>query len=130
MGIVLKKIHHIQIFIPPETEEACKRFYGEILGLEEFPKPEAWRKNGGAWYRHGPNELHLSRMRRPEDNLNSLRHVCYMVADLDEAERVMRQAGIEIIPDDRPHEAWRRFYVRDPGGNYIEIAQRNEAQAN
>ena len=128
MSIRVTQVHHIQIFVPSETEEACKRFYGEILGLEEFPKPEAWRKNGGAWYRHGPNELHLSRLRHPEDNLNSQRHVCYMVADLDEAEQVMREAGVAIVPDDRPFDMWRRFYVRDPGGNFIEIAQLNEPE--
>jgi catechol 2,3-dioxygenase-like lactoylglutathione lyase family enzyme len=128
MSVGVKQVHHIQIFVPPETEEACKRFYGEILGLEEIPKPEQFRKNGGAWYQHGPNQLHLSRMRHPEDNLNSVRHVCYMVHDLAHAEKVMREAGVEIIPDDRPVKEWIRFYVRDPGGNYIEIAQMNEGQ--
>ena len=123
MPIQLTQIHHIQIFVPPETDEACQHFYKDILGLEEIEKPAPWRKNGGAWYRCGANQLHLSRLRHPEDNLNSQRHVCYMVADLDEAERTMREAGVEIVPDDRPFDQWTRFYVRDPGGNYIEIAQ-------
>ena len=125
MTVGITQVHHIQIFVPPETDEACKHFYSQVLGLEEIEKPEAWRKNGGAWFRYGPNQLHLSRMRHPEDNLGSQRHVCYMVADLDEAEKVMRQAGVEIIPDDRPFDQWRRFYARDPGGNLLEIAQMN-----
>src|SRR5688500_20309066 len=54
---------------------------------------------------------------------NSHRHLCYMVEDLEEAERVMREAGAEIIPDDRPFDQWRRFYTRDPGGNFIEVGQ-------
>ncbi len=36
----------------------------------------------------------------------------------------MREAGIDVIPDNRPIDGWRRFYVRDPGGNRIEIAER------
>ena len=36
----------------------------------------------------------------------------------------MREAGVEIIRDNRPLDGWRRFYVRDPGGNRIEIAER------
>jgi len=125
MGIGITQVHHIQIFVPREVEQEAKHFYGDVLGLEEIPKPEAWRKNGGAWYRHGPNQLHLSLLRQPEDNRGSQRHVCYMVADLDHAEKIMREAGVEIVPDDRPFDQWTRFYVRDPGGNYIEIAQMN-----
>jgi catechol 2,3-dioxygenase-like lactoylglutathione lyase family enzyme len=34
-------------------------------------------------------------------------------------------AGIEIIPDERPIAGQPRFYVRDPGGNLIEIAQKS-----
>ena len=125
MGIGITQVHHIQIFVPREVEQEAQHFYGDVLGLEEIPKPEAWRKNGGAWYRHGPNQLHLSLLRQPEDNRGSQRHVCYMVADLDNAEKIMREAGVEIVPDDRPFDQWTRFYVRDPGGNYIEIAQMN-----
>ena len=129
LSIGLTQIHHIQIFVPPETEQAAKHFYGEVLGLEEIPKWAPWRKNGGAWYRHGPNQLHLSLERHPEDNPGSQRHVCYMVADLAHAEAVMRAAGVAIVADDRPFDQWTRFYVRDPGGNYIEIAQMNAAGA-
>ena len=128
MAVDVLQVHHIQIFVPREVEQEAKDFYGKILGLEEIPKPEAWRKNGGAWYQHGPNQLHLSLLRHPEDNRGSLRHVCYMVADLAQAEKTMREAGVEIIADDRPFDAWTRFYVRDPGGNYIEIAQMNKPQ--
>jgi catechol 2,3-dioxygenase-like lactoylglutathione lyase family enzyme len=128
VGVGITQVHHVQIFVPREVEAAAKHFYGEVLGLEEIPKPEAWRKNGGAWYRHGPNELHLSLLRHPEDNRGSLRHICTMVADLAHAEQVLRAAGVEIVPDDRPFERWTRFYVRDPGGNSIEIAQWSEPQ--
>jgi catechol 2,3-dioxygenase-like lactoylglutathione lyase family enzyme len=39
------------------------------------------------------------------------------------AEKQLRAAGIEIIPDDQPMPGKPRFYVRDPGGNLIELAQ-------
>jgi catechol 2,3-dioxygenase-like lactoylglutathione lyase family enzyme len=125
MGVGVTQVHHIQIFVPKEVEQETKHFYSEVLGLEEIPKPEVFHKNEGAWYQHGPNQLHLSLLRHPEDNRGSQRHVCYMVADLAHAEKVMRAAGVEILPDERPFDQWTRFYVRDPGGNYIEIAQMN-----
>jgi catechol 2,3-dioxygenase-like lactoylglutathione lyase family enzyme len=126
MAIGITQVHHIQIFVPREAEAASKHFYAEVMGLEEIPKPAAFGKHGGAWYEHGPNQLHLSVLRQPEDNRGSQRHVCYMVADLAHAEQTMREAGVEIVPDDRPFDQWTRFYARDPGGNYIEIAQMNE----
>jgi catechol 2,3-dioxygenase-like lactoylglutathione lyase family enzyme len=124
MGIGITQIHHVQIFVPQELEAAAKHFYGEVLGMREVAKPAAFNGLGGAWYQQGINQLHLSIMRVPEDNQASNRHVCYMVADLGQAEKVLREAGVEIVPDDRPHDQWTRFFVRDPGGNYIEIAQR------
>jgi catechol 2,3-dioxygenase-like lactoylglutathione lyase family enzyme len=137
MGVGVTQVHHIQIFVAPEFEQATKRFYSEVIGLEEIPKPEVFHKNEGAWYQHGPNQLHLSLLRHAhgsaegagEDNRRSQRHVCYMVADLAHAEKVMRAAGVEILPDERPFAQWTRFYVRDPGGNYIEIAQMNAPRA-
>ncbi|MEP7356881.1 MAG: VOC family protein, partial [Anaerolineales bacterium] len=98
--------------------------YGAVIGLRDVPKPAAFKGLGGAWYQCGANQLHLSIMRTPEDNRTSQRHVCYMVANLGTAEAALRQAGVGIIPDDRPHDQWTRFFVRDPGGNYIEIAQK------
>ncbi|HEV7799257.1 MAG TPA: VOC family protein, partial [Pyrinomonadaceae bacterium] len=51
-------------------------------------------------------------------------HVCFTVADVAFAEERLRDEGVEIIPDDQPVAGKPRFYVRDPGGNLIEIAQR------
>ena len=73
MAIGLRQIHHIQIFVPREAEEASKHFYSEVMGLEEITKPAAFGKHGGAWYQHGPNQLHLSVLRQPEDNRGSQR---------------------------------------------------------
>jgi catechol 2,3-dioxygenase-like lactoylglutathione lyase family enzyme len=69
-------------------------------------------------------EIHLSVEDAIKDNQASRRHVCFMVSELAGAEAAIRDAGIEIIPDDNPIEGWRRFYTRDPGGNRIEIAER------
>jgi len=45
------------------------------------------------------------------------------VSDLVAAEKGFREAGVEIIPDPRPMPGTPRFYVRDPGGNQLEIVQ-------
>ena len=115
-------LHHVNVTVPPSLEEAAKHFYGVVMGLQEVPKTEESRGRGGAWYQVGSMQLHLS-VENLEGAPMSKRHVCYTVANLAEAEQRFRNAGVEILPDDIPTPGWSRFYVRDPGGNRLEIAQ-------
>lgn len=127
MAIGIVEINHIQITVPRAAEDDAKRFYRDLLGLEEIPKPGYSKARGGAWFRQGPVEVHLSVEDAADQNCESGRHICYLVSDLAESEMRLRNAGVEIIPDDRPIAGWTRFYVRDPGANKIEIAQRLES---
>ena len=117
------RIHHVNVTVPKSLEEAAKHFYGVVMGLEEVPKPEGSRSRVGAWYQLGAMQLHLSIEEPLGQDCVSKRHVCYTVRDLAEAEERFRRAGVEILPDDLPAPGWSRFYVRDPGGNRLEIAQ-------
>jgi catechol 2,3-dioxygenase-like lactoylglutathione lyase family enzyme len=124
MGIGVTRIDHVQVTVPRAVERETMHFYGEVLGLERIPKPPEAAKRGGGWFRHGAMQLHVS----PEDtdpqaHGRSKRHVCYVVASLAEAERLLRAANVEILADPNPEPGWPRFYVRDPGGNRVEIAQ-------
>ena len=116
-------LHHVNVTVPRSLEDQAKHFYGVVMGLEEVPKPGASRARGGAWYQLGGVQLHLSIEESLGENCISTRHVCYTVSNLDEAEKQFRDAGVEILPDDRPQPGVSRFYVRDPGGNRLEIAQ-------
>ena len=116
-------IHHVNVTVPKALEDAAKHFYGVVMGLQEVPKPEESRGRGGAWYQLGPLQLHLSIENGFGEECISKGHVCYTVDDLQQAEQKFRASGVEIIPDDLPTPGWNRFYVRDPGGNRLEIAQ-------
>lgn len=116
-------IHHVNVTAPRALEDQTKHFYGVVLGLQELPKPESSRGRGGAWYQLGPVQLHLSIEEPRGENCISTRHICYAVSDLDEAAGRFRDAGVEIMPDDRPIPGVSRFYVSDPAGNRLEIAQ-------
>ena len=115
-------IHHVNVTVPRALESQAKYFYGVVMGLQEVPKPPESRARGGAWYQLGPLQLHLSIEDGLGESCISKRHVCYTVADLAQAEKKFRDAGVEILPDDIPTPGWSRFYVRDPGGNRLEIA--------
>ena len=120
---IIAGINHVNVTVPTSIEEAAKHFYGSVMGLPEVPKPEESKGRGGAWYQLGAVQLHLSREDAAVENQASKRHVCYLVHDLAQAEQRFRSAGVDIIPDDMPVAGWPRFYVHDPGGNRIEIAQ-------
>jgi catechol 2,3-dioxygenase-like lactoylglutathione lyase family enzyme len=123
MSFINAKIHHVNVTVPKSGEEAAKNFYGVVLGLKEIPKPEDSRGRGGAWYQLGETQLHLSLEDGLGEDCISKRHVCYTVSNLADAEEQFRKAGVQIFPDDIPTPGWSRFYVRDPGGNRLEIAQ-------
>lgn len=116
-------LSHVNVTVPANAEAAAKEFYGTVLGLKELPKPVGTRQNVGAWYELGGVQLHLS-VEENAPNAASDRHVCYVVADVAVAERHLRDSGVEIIPDPRPIAGVKRFYVRDPGGNLIEMTEK------
>jgi catechol 2,3-dioxygenase-like lactoylglutathione lyase family enzyme len=118
---VVVGLHHVNVTVPLESEQQAKRFYGDVLGLKQVPKPSGSRPSG-AWYQIGVNQLHLSVESEDRGPLSS-RHVCFAVSDLKATESRFREAGVDIIPDPRPVEGTSRFYVRDPGGNMLEIVQ-------
>jgi catechol 2,3-dioxygenase-like lactoylglutathione lyase family enzyme len=123
--MMVTQLHHVNVTVPPEAEAATKEFYGTVLGLKQLPKPAASRQSG-AWYQIGAMQLHLSVEEDPQGPLSS-RHICLAVSDLDAAEKRFRDEDVEIIPDPRPAPGRKRFYVRDPGGNQLEIVQQVSA---
>lgn len=123
MTLQILSVNHVNVTVPANLEDAAKHFYGVVLGLPQIPKPEGPRQNIGAWYQIGEVQLHLS----VEDHgLNgaSDRHVCYLVDDIPGAKSHFADAGIAVIPDGDPMKEMSRFFVRDPGGNLIEITSR------
>lgn len=122
MGIRIIRLNHVNVTVPSALEDSSKHFYGTVLGLPQIPKPEGTRQNIGAWYDLGGTQLHLS-IEDKVQNERSERHVCYQVADAASAEHHFRNAGIEIIPEAYPVKGISRFFLRDPGGNMIEITQ-------
>jgi len=123
----LDAIDHIQVTSPSEVEDAMLFFYGTVLGLTEIAKPEALQANGGAWYALGDIQIHISTEKNPH-NEASRRHICFRVGNLDEFEEHLKAHGVEIISVGtasrryrQPIPGYNRFYIRDPGGNRLEI---------
>jgi len=119
---MITHIHHMQLRVPAAKEQEAIHFYENALGLTRLPKPAKLQKNGGAWFTvGGTQEIHVSL--EEIDASRSKRHLCFLVDDLDEARAKLVQHNVPIIEDKQPIEEWVRFYVQDPGGNRLELAQ-------
>jgi putative (di)nucleoside polyphosphate hydrolase len=118
------RIDHVQVTVPHGALDAAVAFYGGVLGLPEIAQPAAVAHHGGGWFRLDGAELHL----RPEDgtvaaNPASRRHLALRVPDVGAVEAIVRAAGLPLDPDDRPIPGVRRIFLRDPGGNRVEIVE-------
>jgi len=117
-------LDHVQITVPADLEEAARAFYGGLLALPEVRQPDAQAAAGGAWYAAGGGQVHLKPdVTTADEHRRSKRHVALRVDDLDAAEAMLRAAGTEVLPDTRPIPGVRRIFVRDPGGNRLELVQ-------
>ncbi len=113
------RLNHIQICIPKNKEEAAKKFYCDLLGLEEIEKPRDLKKNGGFWLKIAEIELHIG----TEDQVNkSKRHPAFEVTKLENIKTKLINNGIRI-KEDNPLPLFNRFSFYDPFGNRIELLE-------
>ncbi len=114
------ELDHVQIAAPPGCERAARHFFGELLGLEELPKPEPLAARGGAWFRLGERQLHVG----VEADFAPARkaHVALRVgpAELDGLATRLAEEGFPVDWDEGLPGA-RRFYSADPWGSRIEF---------
>lgn len=122
MGIV--GIDHVQLAMPAGGEEAARRFYGDVLGFEEVPKPAALAGRGGAWFRSGGVHLHLGV--EPDFRPARKAHPALRVEGLTALIVRCVNAG-HPVERDVPLPGLERVHVADPFGNRIELLDLRDA---
>jgi predicted enzyme related to lactoylglutathione lyase len=115
MSATILRIDHVQLPMPPGGDAVARRFYGDVLGLSELPKPEPMRARGGMWFDGG---IHLGL--EPDMRPSVKMHPALVVADLDALVARIVAAGFEWKPSDEI-PGTRRGHTRDPFGNRIEL---------
>ena len=113
-------VDHIQIAVPRALEEECLAFYRHVLGLAEIPKPPELRARGGAWFQLSDLQVHVGL--DAESSPESRRHICFLVRDIAAARAQIEARGV-VVDTEGMAEGLRRFFVRDPAGNRIELTQ-------
>ena len=120
---VIVGLDHVQVAAPPGCEVDARRFYGELLGLEELSKPALLEARGGAWFRAGRHELHVG----VADDFRAATkaHPAFRVDSVDELERLaarLKEQELEVAwADPAEIPGTTRFHVRDPWGNRVEL---------
>ena len=116
-------LDHVQLAMPAGGEAEARRFYGQVLGLEELPKPAALAARGGAWFRAGTVELHLG----VEADFRPARkaHPALRVEGLTTLIVRCVNAG-HPVERDVPLPGIERVHVADPFGNRLELIERLE----
>jgi len=116
-GLAITQIDHVSVII---TEcERSRRFYSDVLGLREVPKPKSF-DFVALWFELGNQQLHL--LRKPTPDTRSPRHFALRVRDVEAARDYFRALGITPEETTKIHQC-DRFFVYDPDGNRIEIIQ-------
>ena len=116
------RLQHVQLAISRGSEDACRRFYIEILGFTEVPKPLALAVRGGMWLRAAGVEIHLG----VEDDFRPAKkaHPAFVVTDFEGLVARLTASGVEIRWDESI-PGTRRFHASDNVGNRLEFIAAN-----
>ena len=111
-------IDHVQLAMPAGEESMARRFYGDLLGMREIPKPAPLASRGGCWFASGSVQLHLG----VEEDFRPARkaHPAIRVTGYAALLAKLELAGVDVIEaDDLPDV--QRAHIFDPFGNRIEL---------
>lgn len=115
-----KKIDHIQLAAPKNTEDIARTFFVKVLGFVEIEKPEELRKRGGVWFENGNVQIHIG----VEDGFvpQKKAHPAIEVTNIEELKTHLKENDVEVIEDNNLPSA-NRFYTSDPFGNRLEFLE-------
>ena len=121
--LLILRVQHAQITIPKNAEAEARKFYCELLGLDEIPKPEALQTRGGFWLEVGAFQIHVG-TEDGFDRTQTKAHIAYEVENLGGWRKRLESSGAAII-EGVPIPHYSRFEFRDPFGNRVEFLEKS-----
>jgi len=129
----IRNLDHVALLV--KDVERSLRFYVQVLGMEEHPRPSSFHFPG-AWLRKGSAELHLIGEDEPgrvaqgqpggyspeELSIGHATHFAFEVTDLEETRKHLLTHDISIVGGPRPRgDGVMQMYVCDPDGYIVEF---------
>lgn len=114
-------LDHVQLAMPPGSENCARAFYIDVLGMTELAKPEPLAARGGCWFASGTTQVHLG----VEDPFAPAKkaHPALLVDDLAALKTMLDRNDVPFA-DGVPLDGYVRGDIHDPFGNRIEIMER------
>ncbi|GLG02167.1 glyoxalase [Alicyclobacillus hesperidum subsp. aegles] len=120
MSYSFSGIDHVQLAAPKGSENEARKFFGDILGMAEIPKPANLATRGGVWFQAGIHQLHIGIQ---DDFVPAKKaHPAFHVKNLEALRERLVKHGVQV-KEDEPLEGANRFYVDDPFGNRLEFLE-------
>lgn len=123
MGV--RGIGHVNLRASAETIERLRRFYIDIVGLHEGPRPVFRSGSQGHWlYAGGRDMLHLTIARADGATTQAtgvFNHLAFDCDDLDATRKRLDAAGITFETDAVDELGQVQLFLTDPVGIGIEL---------
>ena len=118
---LLVGIDHVQLAMPHGGEPHARKFWADLMGLEEVAKPAHLAVNGGCWCEGEGITLHCG----VEDAFLPARraHPALLVENLGAIVAKLEAAGIPFKPG-KKLDGYRRGDIADPFGKRIELMEK------
>ncbi|WP_188207205.1 VOC family protein [Alkalibacillus aidingensis] len=120
MSFAIKRLDHVQLAAPRDTEDEARQFFSDVLGFIEIEKPDELKKRGGVWFEFGDSQLHIG-VEEPFSPAKKA-HPAFEVTDLEALMTQLDQHHVSYQHDDKLPGA-KRIYTTDPFGNRLEILE-------
>lgn len=121
IGVI--KLHHVSFAIA--DLEASKRFFGQVLGLPEIPRP-AFRFSG-AWYALGDRQLHLIQVEAGKSEamgrIGRSDHMALEVGDIEAVKKRLGDSGVAFTEGSNRDLGMEQIFCRDPDGHVVEFVR-------
>jgi hypothetical protein len=111
-------IDHVQLAMPAGGEDTARRFFVDLCGMTEVPKPTGLAKRGGCWFRSGTVEVHLGVEQEFRPALKA--HPALVCENYGALIAKLQAAKVSVKEDFEIPEI-RRSHILDPFGNRIEL---------